>query len=184
MGRYSWSGRNMVEECRSISINWLYRHDYLCGFKSGGLQWKNSSSEVTGSIDIQISIDEINLDKNYLRLFYTQTDYFTKEKKEYDYKIQIVTTPCNYGGVRYWFRCPLIVNGKFCGKRVGKIYLPPLGKYFGCRTCHNLSYRSCKEHDKRVDALSKNPELLIAQMGNNSLRKSLLALKAYTKMIK
>jgi hypothetical protein len=32
-----------------------------------------------------------------------------------------------------------------CGRRVGKLYLPPGGKYFGCRHCYNLTYTSSNE---------------------------------------
>ena len=35
-----------------------------------------------------------------------------------------------------WFNCP------GCGERVGKLYLPPWGGRFWCRTCHRLSYLS------------------------------------------
>lgn len=46
------------------------------------------------------------------------------------------------------------------GRRVGKVYLPPGGKYFGCRHCYQLSYRSSQESDKRVSALRKNMDVL------------------------
>jgi hypothetical protein len=32
--------------------------------------------------------------------------------------------------------------------RVGKLYLPPDGLYFGCRHCYELTYRSCQESHK------------------------------------
>jgi len=184
MGRGSWSNKRTVEDCMSISIKWLSQHDYFCGFKTGGIQWKDGLGKVTDSIGIEASVDQRNEDRNYLRIFYTQTDYFTKEKKEYDYKIPIITTSCNYGGIRYWFKCPLTVNGNYCGKMVGKIYLPPLGSYFGCRTCHNLTYRSSQEHDKRVDEVMKNPYLLRAYMESGKSSKNLLALKASFKYLK
>lgn len=43
------------------------------------------------------------------------------------------TSHCNYGNFRYWFTC-------VCGKRVGCLYL--YRKYFRCRHCHDLTYRS------------------------------------------
>ncbi len=46
---------------------------------------------------------------------------------------------------RWWFACPLVVNGRACGRRVRMLYLPPNGRYFGCRGCHDLTYRSCQE---------------------------------------
>jgi hypothetical protein len=49
---------------------------------------------------------------------------------------------------------------------VGKLYLPPPARYFGCRHCHDLTYTSCQEHDKRVDAFRRNPELMDALLDN------------------
>jgi hypothetical protein len=68
------------------------------------------------------------------------------------YSVELDTTHCNYGGKRYWFLHPI------CKKRVAKIYLPPRGKYFACGTCNYLTYKSCKEHDARLDAIIKNPD--------------------------
>jgi hypothetical protein len=70
-----------------------------------------------------------------------------------DIRIPIVleTTPTQFGGKRWWFICPLAVRGVACNRRAGKLYLPPEAKYFGCRRCHQLSYRSCQETHKRND---------------------------------
>ena len=59
--------------------------------------------------------------------------------------VSLQSTPTQFGGRRWWFTCPLVVNGVPCGRRVGKLYLPPKARYFGCRTCHGLTYRSCQE---------------------------------------
>ena len=115
---------------------------------------------------------------------YTSTNTFTKEATKLDYKAKLINTPCNFGGVRYWFICPLITNGRPCGKKVSKLYLAGGSKYFGCRHCHSLTYISCQEHDKRIDALVKDPEMLLANMNSNDLNGSLLALKAYYKVAK
>ncbi len=53
------------------------------------------------------------------------TDRQTGEKTDYDYRIPLATTPCNLGGVRWWFICAVSKNGVYCGRRVGKLYLPP-----------------------------------------------------------
>jgi hypothetical protein len=84
-------------------------------------------------------------EENYVRFYYTVTDRSTGEKTDYDYKVQLTTTPCNFGGVRYWFICSLSRNGIYCGRRVGKLYKAPSGHYFGCRHCYNLSYDSRNE---------------------------------------
>jgi hypothetical protein len=49
------------------------------------------------------------------------------------------------GGERWWFACPLVFNGVACHRRVGKIYLSPGARYFGCRHCHGLTCESSQE---------------------------------------
>lgn len=63
-----------------------------------------------------------------------------------DFKIPLTTTPCKYGGVRYWFICPLSKNGQYCGRRVGVIY--SIGKWFGCRHCGEIAYSKQMEGGK------------------------------------
>jgi hypothetical protein len=53
--------------------------------------------------------------------------------------IELVWTPCRYGGRRPWFVCPAIA----CGRRVVKLYLR--GGDFRCRACHRLAYASQRE---------------------------------------
>jgi hypothetical protein len=55
--------------------------------------------------------------------------------------VGLTSTPAPFGGRRWWFLCPL--SG--CDRRSGKLYLPRGAKYFGCRKCHRLTYRSCQE---------------------------------------
>ncbi len=93
------------------------------------------------------------------------------------YTIDFTSTPCNYGGKRYWFLCPV------CGKRVGKLYLLPEGRYYECRTCYSLTYRGCKEHDAGVDAIIKNPYLASSKIAERNLTHARLVLKAYFKMM-
>ena len=142
MGRYYYDKKDTVEACRSVSILFLRKHDYFCGCRSGGIAWKNFYGEETSSIGIVVSTLD---DDNYVRFQYTTTDRNTGEKTKYDYKVQLTTTPCNLGGVRYWFICPLSKKGVYCGRRVAKLYKAPGASYFGCRHCYNLSYESRNE---------------------------------------
>jgi LSD1 subclass zinc finger protein len=59
-------------------------------------------------------------------------------------RVRLESTPTNFYGERWWFTCPLIVDGVTCERRVGKLYLPPGARYFRCRVCHDLTYRSCQ----------------------------------------
>jgi len=51
-------------------------------------------------------------------------------------RVGLTLTPCNYGGQRPWFLCPM----PGCGQRVAILYL--VGLYFGCRGCHSIDYMS------------------------------------------
>ncbi len=70
------------------------------------------------------------------------------ESEQIEEPIELTWTPCRFGGRRWWFRCPLIRNGQLCGRRVAKLYLPPGGRYFGCRHCYDLTYTSAQEAHK------------------------------------
>ena len=52
--------------------------------------------------------------------------------------LNISSTPCNYGGVRYWFICP------FCKSNSRRLY--SYNHLFGCRCCFNLAYPSQNEN--------------------------------------
>ena len=150
MGRWSYSDRWTVEECKSITTKFLNKHHYFNGgVRWGGMNWSRNG-EQTGSIGFVISTTE---NDEYIRFQYTQTDRHSSEKTELDYKARLVWTPCHFGGRRWWFICPLVVNGHVCNRRIGVLYLAS-GKYFGCRHCHNLTYESCKESHK-FDSLYK-----------------------------
>jgi len=130
------------EECdglKKIEIWWLGQHGYLDGYKSGTIQWTHGWSGDKSSISITGCT--WNEDK-YIQFRYTQTDYYSGEKNEFDYRIPLTTTPCRLGGKRYWFICSLSVNGVYCGRRVGVLY--KASDYFGCRSCQNLTYSSKK----------------------------------------
>lgn len=70
-----------------------------------------------------------------LRLAYTVTPS-EGDPTEYEYRIPLEYTPCNFGGVRPWFRCP--ADG--CGERVGTLHRPPGRGLFACRECYDLGY--------------------------------------------
>jgi len=65
-----------------------------------------------------------------------------------DYPIELQTTHCNYGGIRYWFTCPE------CSKRVCVLYS---GEIFKCRMCLGLVHKSRNESalDQAIRAFHK-----------------------------
>lgn len=131
--------KNTADDTKQISTSFLKKHDYFCGFRSGTMTWTRSGmwGENKSSVGIEVSVRN---DNDYLRIHYTQTERDTGEKKDFNYKIPLTTTPCKYGGVRYWFTCPWYKNGVYCGRRVSKLYKD--GDYFACRHCYDLTYES------------------------------------------
>lgn len=74
------------------------------------------------------------------------------EGRELTEQVRLLATKPHFGGVRWWFACPFSSKDREpCGHRVGKLYLPPGERWFGCRRCHALTYKSSQEshrHDR------------------------------------
>ena len=83
------------------------------------------------------------------------------EREPVEYALDVEVRPCHFGGWRVYLRCPLVKGGRPCGARCEKAYLPPGSRHFGCRGCHDLTYRSAQEAH-HFDGLFKR---LGAQMG-------------------
>ena len=132
--------KTTVELCRTISAKGLKDNGFFAENKSGVITWTNSFGENIGTRKIQSYVNG-NGNKTYLELM---TEGFVTSRQE----IGLTTTPCNYGGVKWWFVCPVVKDGIYCGNRVGKLYLPPAGEYFGCRQCYDLTYESCQKSHK------------------------------------
>jgi len=141
MGRYYFDAKTTVEQATQLSIFKLKEFGLLRGYSASTLTWTHKASGKQDSIGITVDIE----DEPYVKVNYTITDRTTGEKTKYDYKISLTSTPCHFGGVRYWFICPLSVNGVYCGRRTGTLYIASGGNYFGCRHCYNLSYQSRNE---------------------------------------
>lgn len=147
--------KRTVEEVRHISTAFLKEHDCFCELKSGSLEWTNRQGQNMGSIGFTVRVHQ---SEGEIRFQYSRTHAQPGQRDNLEYPVRLTATPCNYGGQRWWFVCPLVRDGVPCNGRVGKLYHGD--KYFGCRRCYNLTYKSCQEHDARIDRLRKNPLLL------------------------
>jgi hypothetical protein len=168
--------KQTVEDCRALDANRWMREGILRQgiMRSGVWAWSNAhTGEKIAAIGFQVdSTDEA---APWVRLHYTV------DGQPLDYRIGLRTTRPRYGGVRWWFACPLQVRGEPCNRRVGKLYLPPAGRYFGCRQCHGLTYTSAQQHDQRVDRVFRDPDLVKALLRGKG-KPSLLAVKALGKL--
>jgi hypothetical protein len=164
---------NTVENCQQLDLGQLARDGAFVRWNTGSLRWLRGEEE-TGSIGYTVRPVGADL---LLVLSYT----FTATGQAVEECVALETTPMRFGGVRWWGRCPLVVEGRPCRRLVRKLYLAPGGRYFGCRSCYRLTYKSAQEHDKRVDFLRRHPEALAA-IANNPAGASpgrlILALKA------
>jgi hypothetical protein len=155
-----WRSRKktVVERCRVLDANRWMREGILKGgvWQSGSWCWYRDASRKEKTAAIGYEVNTLDPAGPWVRLSYT----FTATQQQFDYRVELTTTRPRFGGLRWWFVCPLVVQGCPCNRRVGKLYLPAGGRYYGCRRCYNLTYTSCQQHDKRVDFLRKNPEAL------------------------
>ena len=109
----------------------------------GGWGWRDSRTGAQTS-SLTYEVNTLDVTDPWLRLSYT----LTRSGEQADYHVRLTTTRPRFGGLRWWFLCPLSLNGRTCGRRVAKLYLPPRDRYFGCRHCHDLTYTSCQESHK------------------------------------
>lgn len=72
--------------------------------------------------------------------------------------VRLVTSRPNYGGVRWWFVCPLL-EARGVVRRVRALYLPPGAKRWGSRHAYGLTYQSqrdCGLERALVRSLARN----------------------------
>ncbi|UAT31468.1 hypothetical protein K7T73_04340 [Bacillus badius] len=145
-------GKTAVEHCRSIDIRRWQREKILSPGRSFTWVWYDESGEPTATISV---IPE----RNRLILAYSVNGESIRTN------VYLSNTKTGFGQ-RKWFHCPK------CGQRIAILYIK--GKYFRCRQCHNLNYRSsqlsgdplyyheqlekiCRKLDGRYDPLSYSP---------------------------
>lgn len=142
----------IAEGLSAINIFFLKKDGFLPQqnqYRRSRLIWTGRGWENSINISVQTSGDEEEtINSSYIEFDYTINARTSGVEKEHiNYKMPLVTTPCNYGGKRYWFICNLSRNGVYCGRRVGVLYNS--NKYFACRYCSNVAY-SAQFEGKRL----------------------------------
>ncbi len=133
---YRWSKR-AVEDCQSVDVRRWHRERLLQPGTSLSVTWTDASGQKTAEIRVHVSFESV-------RLVYRFQSVGESEWQDVEETVPLDRTHCNYGGVRPWFRCPGIVNGSHCSRRVAILYCA--GRYFLCRHCYSLAYESQREH--------------------------------------
>lgn len=143
--RWSYSRKCTVEDCLSLDVTRLFRDGMLRANTSGSglLVWRiTTTGEEVSSLAYEFNTR--NGHAGWMRLQYR----FHDERGSVEYPVSLTTTPLPWGGERWWFRCPLSIGVRYCGRRVRKLHRPAGARYFGCRRCYDLTYTSCQESHK------------------------------------
>ena len=130
--RYYYNKKATVEASCDLTVFQLKDRGMLnAGHTSTVITWvmKNTGKESRVGLEVNMTGEP------YARFTYAISDR-EGNSTPYDIEVSLVTTSYNFGGVRYWFACPM------CSRRVGGLYLAPGESYFMCRGCNNLTYRS------------------------------------------
>jgi hypothetical protein len=133
--QFHFSTRSYTDDYLDLDIRTLNQRGWLDKTTYQNLSWKRNGQEI-GSVKflvwtrVQFPDEKPNVTLRYK----SRTN--GGEWKELNYPIELETTKCNFGGERYWFKCPE------CNKRACVLYG---GTIFKCRTCHGLVHKSRNE---------------------------------------
>ncbi len=130
---YGLFNNKTLDDCCDLDINQMMQTGAVQeqSFKSGIWTWFDGE---TGRATSKIGYicDTTSEHDSYLELFYQCAN----NGENVNYRVKVIRTYPPYGGVRFWFICPVT------GKRVGKLYLMPSDNRFLSRHAGNLCYET------------------------------------------
>lgn len=171
-----YTRKTRAEECRVLDVSDFTRQHAFQGQYALGIVEFPSRRHERFPLHVHFSVEPLSDGNHLLTLKYFVL--WEGPWEEVVLTVLVQKTRPYFGGVRWWFTCPCTVNCLVCARRVRMLYLPPGERYFGCRYCHDLTYRSVQEHDKRMDYLLKHPPVMLDRIKNGS--PDLLTRIAYT----
>lgn len=127
-------GKQKAEHWKSLDINRLHRKGCLKPGSHGDWSWSRDGAEI-GRVGYQFSHQRFTLTYKFRQ--------YRNDWQDVRQVIPITYADCNYGGARPYFQCSGVVNGRHCGRRVGKLFSG--GRYFLCRHCYQIAYASQSE---------------------------------------
>jgi len=127
-----WPTKPVIGSGLTLDLYKLIRNGAFCPGRtaSGSLTWTREEEYLAS---ISYSSDHTALSSGSVRLHYRHEDV------PVDYRVSLTTTRPHFGGVRWWFVCP--VNGT----RAAKLHLPSGSHLFASRQAFRLAYRSQNE---------------------------------------
>ena len=144
-----------AEACYGLDLASLRQAGYFVPGKeaSGAWSWW-TNNDPDPSATVGVAIDLRDLEAPTFTITYKAGD------EPITIRGQLITTRPQYGGVRYWFRCPR------CWQRRRVLYAHASGgrHRFACRRCQGLRYYSHRE--SRPDRLSRKAKKLWCRAGS------------------
>jgi len=157
--RWRWNKKSTVEDSHVLTVQGFIPFLDMDPLNVRIVSWtRGEEKEVVGSISFRRVVVE-DPGRRAFRFIYKAGK--GDAAREMDYVVHLVSALPHFGGVRWYFLCPLVHEGRPCLHRGEKLYLPPGGLYFGCRKCYDLTYTSSQDSHK-FDGLFK---ALAANMG-------------------
>ncbi len=138
------SAKNTVEDALTLAVGSF--SNCLFHGASGTVSW-NRLIGSKSSLGFEVNLAP---EKTTITLLYRW-----KDTENVRISVELAQTNTQFGGKRWWFRCPLAVRGFPCERRAMKLHLPPFAKFFGCRKCHELTYRSSQEAHRTERSLAQ-----------------------------
>jgi len=135
-GRYEYAETPTVGQCYQLSAD---EFTEVIDGPDGGRLTLSWSDSIRMAVFIESDTEG---PAGGLRFVYTSDP--DGEAIKHDYSVSLTYTEPNFGGQRPWFLCP------DCSDRAGKLYLPPTGRRFACRSCHELGYASSRKSGQPV----------------------------------
>jgi hypothetical protein len=128
------NGGRCTDDMRSLDVRKVHRTGSLTAGSSVSWQWSRNGV-VVASINLRAEADRVVLNYNNRSRHRNGGDW-----EPMSYAVRLAWTGCALGGQRVWWVCP--ANG--CGRRVALLHG---SRFFACRRCHRLAYRSQRETD-------------------------------------
>jgi len=150
-----FDNRLYTEDFRSIDIREFNQRGWLDIKGLTTLTWSRNKEKVASIQFFVRTAVQFPTKPNITLRYKSRTN--GADWQSMDYPIELQTTNCNFGGIRYWFTCPE------CSKRVCVLYN---GEIFKCRTCLGLVHKSRNESalDQAIRRLDKEKDKLWPDM--------------------
>lgn len=127
-----WPTKPVVENGLTLDLYKLIKDGALRPGQSssGSLTWSRLGEPIA-SIGYQSNLAQLTFGSMYL--------HYNHDGTPVDCSVSLTTTRPYFGGVRWWFVCPVT------GAKAAKLYLPPGCDTFASRKVFHLAYRSQNE---------------------------------------